>query len=179
MQNIITLSTPIEITIPSLHPKGEARNVTLKNLRLDFLIDAKRQLILANIIELRRPFALYSLLEFANHAGDSDEQHLNRFKELMGKDKKAFLQSIANQTGEIKALAVPLQIQNAYDTAVAAFETLSLGKQALWEPVRQAVAKAILKGDIATAVEILTTVPALYEEAEEDRQKFLALFVQE
>jgi hypothetical protein len=178
MQNIITLSTPIEISIPSLHPKGETRNVALKSLRVNFTVDSKRQLILANIVELRRPFALYSLLEFADHAGDSNEQHLARLTTLMGENKKSFLQSIANQTGEIKALAVPPQIQAAYDAAVAAFETLSLGKQALWEPVRRAVAKAILKGDMVTAAEILTTLPALYEEAEEDRQIFLALFQQ-
>lgn len=178
MQNIITLSTPIEITIPSHHPMGETRNVTLKNLRVNFSVDSKRQLILANVLELRRAVALYSLLEFADHAGDSDQQHLARFTALMDQDKKAFLQSIADQKGEIKAPAVPPQIQAAYDAAVAAFETLSLGKQALWEPVRQAVAKAILKGDMATAVEILTTVPALYEDAEEDRQKFLALFAE-
>jgi len=176
MQNIITLSTPIEITIPSHHPMGETRNVTLKTLRVNFTIDSKRQLILANVIELRRPFALYSLLEFADHAGDSDKEHLARFTALMGKDQKAFLQSIADQKGEIKALAIPPQIQAAYDAAVAAFETLPLGIQALWQPVRQAVAKAILKGDMETAVEILTTVPALYDGAEDDRQKFLTLF---
>lgn len=178
MQNIIKLSTPIEITIPSHHPMGETRNVTLKNLRVNFLVDSKRQLILANIIELRRPVALYSLLEFADHAGDSDEQHLARFTALMSQDQKTFLQSIADQRGEIKAPAVPPQIQAAYDAAVAAFETLSLGNQALLYPVRQAVAKAILKGDMATAVEILTTVPALYDGAEDDRQKFLTLFAE-
>lgn len=176
MQNIIKLSTPIEITIPSAHPMGEDRNVTLKNLRVSFSVDSKRQLILATVLELRRPFALYSLLEFADHAGDSNEQHLARFTALMGQNKQAFLQSIANQTGEIKAAVVPPQIQSAYDAASAAFAALSLGKQAYWEPVRQAVAKAILKGKMEDAVEILTTIPALYEGAEDDRQIFLALF---
>ena len=179
MQNIITLSKPIEIAIPSHHPRGETRNVTLKTLRVNFTVDSKRQLIIANILELRRPLALYSLLEFSDHAGDSDEQHSARFKALIGQQEKTFLQSIANQTGEIKAPAVPLKIQAAYDAATAAFETLSLGNHALLQPVHQAVAKAILKGDMATAVEILTTVPALYDGAEDDRQKFLTLFAQE
>jgi len=64
----------------------------------------------------------------------------------------------------------------AYDAAAAAFATLPLGKQALWEPVRKAVAEAIQKGDFATAKEILLTTPVIYEEAENDRAVFLELF---
>ncbi len=66
--------------------------------------------------------------------------------------------------------------QAAYDAASAVFESLSKGKQALWQPVRAAVAEAILAGDMETALEILTTVPALYPDAEEDRNLFLNLF---
>jgi len=64
----------------------------------------------------------------------------------------------------------------AYDAAAAVFNGLSKGKQALWEPVRLAVADAILAGDMASAKETLETVPALYEGAEDDRAMFLALF---
>lgn len=64
----------------------------------------------------------------------------------------------------------------AYDAAKAVFDALPIGKQALWEPVRQKVAAAILSGDMAKAKEILETVPALYPEAEADRALFLALF---
>lgn len=60
--------------------------------------------------------------------------------------------------------------------ATAIFESMSLGKQALWEQVKQAVTKAIFAGDLATAKEILTTVPALYPGAEDDRTAFLNLF---
>lgn len=66
--------------------------------------------------------------------------------------------------------------QAAYTTAAAAFETLPLGKQALWEPVRAKVAEAIRSGNIATAVEILQTTPVIYDGAEADRDMFLSLF---
>jgi hypothetical protein len=67
-------------------------------------------------------------------------------------------------------------IQAAYATARATFETMPLGKQALWEPVRARVAEAILSGNIATAIEILQTTPVIYSGAEADRDAFLALF---
>ena len=67
-------------------------------------------------------------------------------------------------------------VQAAYTTALAAFETLPLGKQALWEPVRAKVAEAILSGNIAIAIEILQTTPVIYDGAEVDRDKFLTLF---
>jgi hypothetical protein len=66
--------------------------------------------------------------------------------------------------------------QAAYDIAAAAFNTLPLGKQALWEPVRAKVAQAILSGDIAKAAEILQTTPVIYTGAGADRDMFLALF---
>lgn len=67
-------------------------------------------------------------------------------------------------------------IQSAYNAALTAFETLPLGKQALWESVRAKVAEAILSGNITTAVEILQTTPVIYPGAETDRDMFLALF---
>lgn len=71
--------------------------------------------------------------------------------------------------------AAQAAIQQAYDTAAAAFEAMPKGKQALWEPVRQKVAAAILSGNMAEAVEILNTTPVIYEGAEADRDVFLAL----
>ena len=68
------------------------------------------------------------------------------------------------------------ELQTAYATARAAFETLPLGKQILWEALRAKVAEAILSGNIATAVEILETTPVIYDGAEADRNMFLALF---
>lgn len=73
---------------------------------------------------------------------------------------------------------VKLQRQGAYDAAAAVFESLPKGVRALWEPTRVAVAAAILRGDMAEAVEILMTTPVIYEGAEADRQLFLDLFAQ-
>lgn len=67
-------------------------------------------------------------------------------------------------------------LQAAYAAAQAAFETLPLGKQVLWEALRAKVAKEILSGNITTAVEILQTTPVIYNGAEADRDMFLALF---
>jgi len=64
----------------------------------------------------------------------------------------------------------------AYDAAAAAFEAMPLGKQALWDGVRQKVGQAILAGDFTTAREILETTPVIYPGAEDDRAVFLALF---
>ena len=60
---------------------------------------------------------------------------------------------------------IQAQRRAAYDTAVVVFESLPIGKQALWQPVRAAVADAILSGDMEKAKEILVTVPALYADA--------------
>lgn len=73
------------------------------------------------------------------------------------------------------AAAAQVQLQAAHDAALAVFESLPIGKQVIWQPVRAAVAAAILSGDMEKAKEILVTVPALYADAEEDRAKFLAL----
>ena len=64
----------------------------------------------------------------------------------------------------------------AWDAAAAAFAALSPGKQALWEPVRQAVGVAIKAGNFALAAEIIQTVPTLYDGMDADRETFLALF---
>jgi hypothetical protein len=77
----------------------------------------------------------------------------------------------ANSQSEVSPEA-----QAAYDAAATVFESLSLGKRALWEPVRSAVATAILAGDMVTAYEILATTPAIYEGAEADRALFLNMF---
>lgn len=77
---------------------------------------------------------------------------------------------------QAKENAIKAQRQAAYDAAAIVFESLSVGKQALWEPVRQAVADAIFLGDMEKVKEILVTLPALYPDAEDDRAKFLALF---
>lgn len=77
---------------------------------------------------------------------------------------------------QLAAHTARLQRQAAYDAAAAVFESLPLGKQALWEPVRAAVAKAIMAGEMATAYEIVSTLPVIYPGAEDDRALFLALF---
>jgi hypothetical protein len=66
--------------------------------------------------------------------------------------------------------------QAIYDAAGEAFKTMTLGKQALWEPVRVKIAEAILSGNIAIAVDILQTTPIIYAGGEADRDMFLALF---
>ena len=68
------------------------------------------------------------------------------------------------------------QLQEAHSAAAAVFDTMPRWKRAFWNPIREEVSKAILEGDIAGAVEILTDIPAFYEGAEADRQMFLALF---
>jgi len=75
-----------------------------------------------------------------------------------------------------EGVSMPVDLQAIYDVAAAAFGSLSAGKQALWEPVRVAVSKAIMTGDMAKALDILSTVPVIYEGAEVDRQMFLNLF---
>ena len=65
---------------------------------------------------------------------------------------------------------------DAHAAASAAFESLSKGKQALWESVRVAVSAALMVGDFATAKEILLTTPLIYDGADADRDSFLALF---
>lgn len=80
-------------------------------------------------------------------------------------------------TGEALAAAQAEKLSDdAYNAAATAFAALPKGKQALWEPVRVAVANSILAGDFATAKEILITTPLIYDGAAEDRDTFLALF---
>lgn len=77
-----------------------------------------------------------------------------------------------------QATATPEQkmARAAYNAAATVFESMSLGKQALWEVVRLKVAEAIKAGDFAKAKNIIETVPVLYDGIEVDRAKFLALF---
>jgi hypothetical protein len=65
---------------------------------------------------------------------------------------------------------------NAFNAAAAVFESMTLGKQALWETTRSKVADFIKKGEFAKAYETIATVPSLYPEMEDDRAAFLALF---
>jgi hypothetical protein len=60
--------------------------------------------------------------------------------------------------------------------AAAIYDQMPAGKRAMWEPVRTAVAKALMAGDFAHAKEILVTLPAIYPDAEAERQQFLTLF---
>ena len=67
--------------------------------------------------------------------------------------------------------------QNAAQQAAAAvFNALPPGKQALWEPVRDAVDARLAVNDLAGAEQIIATVPEIYEGMEADQQAFLALF---
>lgn len=65
---------------------------------------------------------------------------------------------------------------DAYQAAAAVFESLPLGKQALWESTRAKVAEFITKGDFASAYQTILTVPVLYDGIEDDRAQFLDLF---
>ena len=77
---------------------------------------------------------------------------------------------------EEQRLALLSPAQQSFDIASEAFKSLPIGKQVFWEPVRAAVGEAILAGETASAVEILNTVPTLYDGMEDDRATFLALF---
>ena len=91
----------------------------------------------------------------------------------------------AQRQAELDAALTPEQLEEkqarllrkqVYDIAAAAFESLPKGKQALWSPVRDAVAATIKQGDFEGAKEILQTMPSLYSGMAADRDKFLALF---
>jgi hypothetical protein len=69
-----------------------------------------------------------------------------------------------------------LQVKAAWDASAAAFESLPLGKQALWETVRVKVADFIQAGDFASAAATIQSVPTLYEGMDDDRNAFLQLF---
>lgn len=84
---------------------------------------------------------------------------------------------IDNTDGITDYVAPPVPTgQQAYDAAASLFNSLPLGKQAMWEPVRKAVADALLVSNFTKAKEILSTVPVTYEGAETDRSMFLQLF---
>ena len=67
-------------------------------------------------------------------------------------------------------------IAQARAAAAAAFASLPLGKQSLWEPVRADVDADLAAGKLTDAVARIQTVPAIYDGMEADRQTFLALF---
>lgn len=95
---------------------------------------------------------------------------------MTGQEAMAILQA-EREAARFATLSPEQQaIETAYNTAASVFESLDLGKQALWEPVRVAVAKAIKAGDMTKAYQIIATLPVVYEGAEADRQMFLSLF---
>jgi len=67
-------------------------------------------------------------------------------------------------------------VLGAHAATAAAFNSLSAGKQALLEPVRAAVERAIMESDFAKAKDIIATMPSLYAGMDADRAMFLALF---
>jgi hypothetical protein len=85
---------------------------------------------------------------------------------------------ILNKEKERLSKLTPAQLitEHTHKAAAAAFESLPAGKRAFWEPVRVAVSKAILSGNINDAREILLTLPVMYEGAEAERAGFLSLF---
>jgi hypothetical protein len=85
-------------------------------------------------------------------------------------------QQINDEANNPTARVQELVNKAAWDASAAAFESLSLGKQALWEPVRVKVADFIQKGDFASAYQTIATVPNLYDGMDADRTMFLALF---
>ena len=93
------------------------------------------------------------------------------------KAKRQAERIVAMSPEEKAAYEAQLQSKAAYDAASTIFEAMPLGKQALWKGVREQVGKLILAGDMATAKELLETVPALYPDAETDRELFLELFL--
>lgn len=104
--------------------------------------------------------------------------------ELKTQEEFIDLQRVADEASRIETMT-PEELamkqardeaQAIYNAAVAAFEAMPKGKQLLWEPVRQGVAAAIMRGDMTEALEILNTTPVIYEGAEDDRATFLALF---
>ena len=98
-----------------------------------------------------------------------------KLKELRkAKDHENFLNQLTPEQKE--KIINRNKINEAYFTASDAYQKLSLGKRALWEPVRAAVAEAINAGEISKAKEILQTTPAIYQGAENDRAAFLSIF---
>jgi len=84
---------------------------------------------------------------------------------------------LAALSAEAKARVEALQRSKAaHDAAAAVFESLTPGKQALWETVRAKVAAAIKASDYTLAYQTIATVPVLYPGMEDDRAMFLALF---
>lgn len=90
----------------------------------------------------------------------------------------AALDQVDSLQKQLAAVTAPIPAtQNAAQQAAAVvFNALSVGKRALWEPVRVAVDAALAKLDLATAREIIATVPEIYDGMDADRATFLALF---
>ena len=122
-----------------------------------------------------------SVNDSASNNGEKPIIGINQMKRLIAiyADDIYLFESIT-KAGQVYAAPEPKPTpvdprQAVFDIASAAFKSLPIGKQVFWEPVRAKVGEAILAGDMASAFEILITVPTLYDGMEEDRDTFLSL----
>jgi hypothetical protein len=126
----------------------------------------------AALVESKADPMGYWIVEGAFVSG-ADKNNNDRIKRQQEREA----QRLANMTlEEKKQYDQRLKLQLIHAAAVTAFESLPLGKKAFWEPIRLAVSKAILSGNITDAREILLTLPVMYEGAEADRDIFLGFF---
>lgn len=169
----IVLDAPVEINLPV--PAGRpARTVTVSRFRPMFRVDSNRQEVVATIPPVPGKVLLWSGAAFKFRAGDTEEQFLVKLTTIMGADKAAFLQGVADGNYASSAPVDP-QTQAAWNAFAAAWEALPPGKRAMWEPVRIAVADYILAGEFQQAMATIQTAP-IPAEYEADRTAFLALF---
>lgn len=170
-RTIIKLPTPSVIQIQN-HPSHPVREITLTQVMPSFQVDSARQEIRAHLHPIPKQVTLYKGEDFADHAADTQGQHEARLLEVLGEDIPTALQSIASGTFVV---AEPTQ-SPLYLAAAAAFDALPAGTKVLLEPVSAAVAKALKAGDTEAAKSIISTLPNIYEGAEEEKQVILSLF---
>lgn len=170
-QSTIKLKTPATILVYG-HPNLAAREIKVFQLTPRYYVDSESKQISAFLQPIPRKIVIYKGEDFVNHAADTQAQHEARLIEILGQNISASLQAIADGT-----FVVPNPLPSPFYVAAASvFNALPVGTQVLWEPVRKAVADAISKNDIAKAKQILETVPAIYDGAEDHRAAFLELF---
>lgn len=148
------------------------KEMDVKLIRVNFAVNETNKIVSAILQPLQKSIVMYSGDSFEIFKNSTEAQLQERLREILGEDVVTSLHAICNNTFTVPAVVV----SPAYQAAANAFNSLTLGKQALWEPVRVAVAEAILKNDLAKARQILETVPAIYPGAEDDRATFLSLF---
>lgn len=170
-RTIIKLETPAVIQFTP-HPSIPAREITVSQVMTFFQVDSARQEIRAHLHPVPRHIVLYKGDDFLDHAADTQTQHEARLLEVLGSDIPAALQSIAGGTFVVSE-PTPSPI---YLAAAAAFDVLPAGTKVLLEPVRAAVAKALKSGDVEAAKSIISTLPNIYEGAEEEKLAILAIF---